>query len=112
MQTIKAISSYNFALKPIQYVTRGEIEKFLECDRNKANSTIGKEYRILKRVYEKAYSKKKINDNYFAGYEAIKKPIIYKEDKDVKALYKEAFTLFVVAIHIWFIIYVGMSYDL
>lgn len=89
MQTIKAISSYNFALKPIQYVTRGEIERFLECERNKANSTIGKEYRILKRVFEKAYAKKKINDNYFAGYEAIKKPISYKEDKDVKA-----FTIF------------------
>lgn len=59
MQTIKAISSYNFALKPIQYVTRGEIERFLECERNKANSTIGKEYRILKMVFEKAYAKKK-----------------------------------------------------
>ena len=29
------ISAYNFALKPIQYVTRGEIERFLECEREK-----------------------------------------------------------------------------
>lgn len=85
MQTIKAISAYNFALKPIQYVTRGEIERFLECEREKANSTIGKEYRIIKKVFEKAYSKKLINENYFVGYEAIKKPISYKEDKDVRA---------------------------
>lgn len=89
MQTIKAISSYNFALKPIQYVTRGEIERFLECEREKSNSTIGKEYRIIKKVFEKAYSKKMIKENYFEGYETIKKPISYKEDKDVKA-----FTLF------------------
>ena len=89
MQTIKAISCYNFALKPIQYVTRGEIEKFLESEREKANSTIGKEYRIIKKVFEKAYSKKLINENYFTGYEAIKKPISYKENKDVKA-----FTIF------------------
>lgn len=89
MQTIKAISSYNFALKPIQYVTRGEIERFLESEREKANSTIGKEYRIIKKVFEKAYAKKMINENYFTGYEAIKKPISYKEDKDVKA-----FTIF------------------
>lgn len=89
MQTIKAISSYNFALKPIQYVTRGEIERFLECEREKSNSTIGKEYRIIKRVFEKAYSKNMIKENYFTGYETIKKPISYKENKDVKA-----FTIF------------------
>ena len=89
MQTIKAISAYNFALKPIQYVTRGEIERFLECEREKSNSTIGIEYRIIKRVFEKAYDKKIINENYFAGYETIKKPISYKDNKDVKA-----FTIF------------------
>ena len=89
LQTIKAISAYNFALKPIQYVTRGEIERFFESERTKSNSTIGKEYRIIKKVFEKAYAKKIINENYFAGYEAIKKPISYKEDKDVKA-----FTIF------------------
>ena len=89
MQTIKAISNYNFALKPIQYVTRGEVERFLECEREKSNSTIGKEYRIIKRVFEKAYAKKMIKENYFTGYEAIKKPISYKENKDVKA-----FTIF------------------
>ena len=89
LQTIKAISSYNFALKPIQYVTKGEIERFLESERKKSNSTIGKEYRIIKKVFEKAYSKNIINENYFTGYEAIKKPISYKDNKDIKA-----FTIF------------------
>lgn len=89
LQTIKAISAYNFALKPIQYVTRGEIERFFESERTKSNSTIGKEYRIIKKVFEKAYAKKIINENYFTGYEAIKKSISYKENKDVKA-----FTIF------------------
>ena len=84
MQTIKAIGCYNFALKPIQYVTKGEVERFLESERDKANSTIAKEYRIIKNVFEKAYCKKLINENYFMGYEAIKKPKSYKEDKDVK----------------------------
>ena len=89
MQTIKALGCYNFALKPIQYVTKGEVERFLESERDKANSTIAKEYRIIKNVFEKAYCKKLINENYFMGYEAIKKPKSYKEDKDVKA-----FTIF------------------
>jgi len=89
LETIKSISAYDFALKPIQYVTRGEIERFLECERNKANSTIEKEYRIIKKVFEKAHFNKIINENFFSGYETIKKPISYKDDKDVKA-----FTIF------------------
>ena len=47
MQTIKACSAYNFMLKPIQNVTRNEIERFLQAERHKANSTISKEYSIV-----------------------------------------------------------------
>ena len=40
MQTIKACSAYNFMFKPIQNVTRNEIERFLQSERHKSNSTI------------------------------------------------------------------------
>ena len=40
MQSIKACSAYNFMLKPIQNVTRTEIERFLQSERHKSNSSI------------------------------------------------------------------------
>ena len=57
MQTIKACSAYNFMFKPIQNVTRNEIEKFLQAERHKSNSTISKEYSIIKNAFNLAYKK-------------------------------------------------------
>lgn len=85
MQTIRALSSADFTLKPIQFVTRGEIERFLKSQRKMSNSTIDKMYRLIKKSYERAQSKKIISENYFEGYDKIKKPKSYKEDKDVQA---------------------------
>lgn len=85
MQSIKACSAYNFTLKPIQNVTKTEIERFLESERVKGNSTLDKEYRIIKKAFEEAYRRKYIKENIFLDCDFIKKPKSYKEDKDVIA---------------------------
>lgn len=46
IQTIKACSAYNFMFKPIQNVTRTDIERFLQAEKHKSNSSISKEYAI------------------------------------------------------------------
>lgn len=87
MQTIKACSAYNFMFKPIQNVTRNEIEKFLQAERHKANSTISKEYRIIKNAFDLAYRKHLIDKEIALDFniDPIEKPKSYKEDKDVVA---------------------------
>ena len=47
MQTIKACSAYNFMFKPIQNVTRNEIERFLQAERHKSNSTISNDIPVF-----------------------------------------------------------------
>lgn len=87
MQTNKACSAYNFMLKPIQNVTRNEIERFLQAERHKANSTISKEYSIVTKAFELAYKKNLINAETAMNFnlDPIEKPKSYKEDKDVVA---------------------------
>ena len=87
MQTIKACSAYNFMLKPIQNVTRNEIERFLQSERHKANSTISKEYSIVTKAFDLAFKKKLINAETALDFnlDPIEKPKSYKEDKDVVA---------------------------
>lgn len=87
MQTIKACSAYNFMLKPIQNVTRNEIERFLQAERHKANSTISKEYSIVTKAFDLAFKKKLINAETALDFnlDPIEKPKSYKEDKDVVA---------------------------
>lgn len=96
MQTIKACSAYNFTLKPIQNVTRNEIEKFLQAERHKANSTISKEYRVIKNAFDLAYKKHLIDKEMALDFnlDPIEKPKSFKEDKDVVAFtLKEEYTL-------------------
>ncbi len=86
MQIIKGYNQYYFATIPIKNVTREQIQKFLEHERTKSNSTIDKEYRTLKKVYEYAEYKKLIKENFFIGYDRIKEPKSLKEDRDIVAL--------------------------
>lgn len=96
MQSIKACSAYNFMLKPIQNVTRTEIERFLQSERHKSNSSISKEYRIIKNAFKLAYKRHLIDNNFDLDFniDPVEKPKSYKEDKDVVAFtLKEEYTL-------------------
>ena len=57
MSTLTRIKKYKFANIPIDRVTRKQIEDFLQEERVKSNSTIKKDYRMLKYVYEYASHK-------------------------------------------------------
>ena len=96
MQSIKACSAYNFMFKPIQNVTRTEIERFLQSERHKSNSSISKEYRIIKNAFKLAKKRHLIDNNFDLDFniDPIEKPKSYKEDKDVVAFtLKEEYTL-------------------
>ncbi len=86
MQIIESYTQYEFATIPIKNVTKTQIQEFLETQRMKSNSTIDKQYRTLKKVYEYAEYKKLIKENFFIGYDRIKAPKSLKEDKDIVAL--------------------------
>ncbi len=87
MQTIKACSAYNFMFKPIQNVTRTEIERFLQAEKHKSNSTISKEYSIIKNAFNLAYKKHLIDKEMALDFniDPVEKPKSHKEDKDVVA---------------------------
>ena len=87
LQTIKTCSAYDFTLKPIQLVTRTEIERFFQAERNKSNSTLSKEYRIIMNAFEYAYKHKVVDRNVALDFnsEPISKPKSEKQDKDVLA---------------------------
>lgn len=87
MQTIKACSAYNFMFKPIQNVTRTEIERFLQAERHKSNSSISKEYSIIKNAFALAYKKHLIDRDIALDFsiDPVEKPKSEKQDKDVVA---------------------------
>ncbi len=85
IQTIKTCESYEFTKIPIRNVTKAQIERFLDSERVKSNSTLEKEYRILKNVFEYAEYKKLIKENFFIGYDRLKPPKSFKEDRDIVA---------------------------
>ena len=96
MQSIKACSAYNFMFKPIQNVTRTEIERFLQSERHKSNSSISKEYRIIKNAFKLAQKRHLIDNNFDLDFniDPVEKPKSYKKDKDVVAFtLKEEYTL-------------------
>ena len=86
MSTLARIKKYKFANIAIDRVTRKQIEDFLQEERVKSNSTIKKDYRMLKYVYEYASHRMHIINNFFEGINAIERPKSLKEDKDVVAL--------------------------
>lgn len=86
MSTLVRIKKHKFANIPIEKVTRKQIEDFLQEERIKSNSTIKKDYRMLKYVYEYANYKLYLVKNLFEGIDRIEKPKSLKEDKDVVAL--------------------------
>lgn len=87
MQTIKACSAYNFMFKPIQNVTRTDIERFLQAEKHKSNSSISKEYAIIKNAFALAYKKHLIDRNIALDFsiDPVEKPKSEKQDKDVVA---------------------------
>lgn len=86
ISTIERFKKYKFANNPIEKVTRNQIEDFLQEERVKSNSTIKKDYRMLKYVFEYACHRMYILKNYFEGIDAIERPKSLKEDKEVVAL--------------------------
>jgi len=86
MSTLERIKKHKFANIPIEKVTKKQIEDFLQEERVKSNSTIKKDYRMLKYVYEYANYKLYLVKNLFEGIDRIEKPKSLKEDKDVVAL--------------------------
>ena len=84
--TINRIGKNKFANIPIQNVTKKQIEDFLEEERKNSNSTIGKDFRILKGVYKEAHRKGLIKENYFDSDDSIEKPKSHKQEKKVVAL--------------------------
>ena len=87
MQTIKACSAYNFMFKPIQNVTRTDIERFLQAEKHKSNSSISKEYAIIKNTFALAYKKHLIDRDIALDFsiDPVEKPKSEKQDKDVVA---------------------------
>ncbi len=65
MFTLNRIKKNKFANIPIREVTKRQLEDFLEKERVKSNSTIKKDYRMLKNVFDYAKQRKYININLF-----------------------------------------------
>ena len=63
MATINRIKKNKFANIPIERVTKKQIEDFLQDERVKSNSTIKKDFRMLKYVYEYASHRLYIMNN-------------------------------------------------
>ena len=93
-QTIKTIGTFKFANIPIKKVTRNQIELFLQEERVKAEETLKKEFRLLKRVFTFAFKKKLVKENFFDGDDPITKPSSFQIAKKVQAFSrKEEFLL-------------------
>lgn len=88
-QTIKTVGTYKFANIPIQRVTRRQVENFLENERIKADETLKKEFRLIKKAFELASKKQIITNNFFTGNDPIKRPSSYKKTTKVDALSRQ-----------------------
>ena len=86
MCTLNRIKAHKFANIPIANVSKEQIEKFLESEREKSNSLIKKDYAMLKRIFEYAKDNMYISKDFFIGTNAIERPKSKKADKKVTAL--------------------------
>lgn len=84
--TLNRIKSCKFANIPIEKVTREQIESFLESERIKSNSSIKKDYMMLRGVFDYALDNMYITKNFFYGTNPIEKTKSKKSDKKVDAL--------------------------
>ena len=89
LQTINRLEGFKATNKPIQKVTRKELVDLLEAERVKSNSVIKKDHSELKQIMEFAIHKNIINENYFVGTYGIKRPLSFKEDKEVEPLTRD-----------------------
>ena len=89
LSVIKRCSGFKFANIPIQKVTRKMIEDYFENERVKANSSIDKDYGMLKRTFAYAEKKKYIKNNIFRDVDEIRKPKSIKPAKKIDALTRE-----------------------
>ena len=85
-QTIKTIGTYKFANISIKKVTKKQIEDFLQNERTKADETLKKEFREVKRVFALALKKNIITEDFFIGEEPITRPKSFKTSIKVDAL--------------------------
>lgn len=86
---IKRCSGFKFSNIPIQNVTKKQIEDYFEDERIKSNSSIKKDYGMLKRTFNYAEKKQYIKTNFFNGIDEIKRPKSIKPIKKVDALTRE-----------------------
>jgi len=95
ISTLKRIAEYDFANIPIEKVKKGQIEDFLEDERDKSNSIIKKDYGMLARIYDYAEENDYIKKNFFRGFNKIEKtqskiatkqvtPMTFEEEKRFK----------------------------
>lgn len=84
--TLNRIKAYNFGNIPIDKVTKEQIEKFLEDEREKSNSLIKKDYSMLRRIFEYAVDNLYTTKNFFNGTNHIERTKSKKADKKVEAL--------------------------
>lgn len=75
----------NFINKPIQKITVEDIEKSKEDIKQYSNESIGKIWSTIKKVFQIAYSRRKIQYNIMLD-ETLTKPISSKPNKKIKAL--------------------------
>ena len=94
-EVIKRFENAPWAKEPIDKVTREDLEEFLIGERMLSNSTIFKEYHILKKVYSIAIYEGYVQENYFEGYHCIKVPKSIKDDKEVSALTLDEENIFI-----------------
>jgi site-specific recombinase XerD len=80
--------------KPISQIKRNEIEDFLSKERNLnySDSTLKKDYAMLKTAFSIAKMKKYIQDSFFDGYYGIIRPHSKKKPNKVKSFKSDEFS--------------------
>lgn len=86
LATLERIKLHKFSDKPISKVTRVQIEEFLNFEKSKSNSTLKKDYIMLKCAFDTATYHNYIHHNFFTGPNKIELPKSLKEDKDILSL--------------------------
>jgi len=81
--------------KPITKVKKEEIIKYFDNLRLCSNSTMTKEFNVLRKIYKIAMDRHYIKKNLFEGEDGIKLPKSFKEDKEICALSKDEEQLFI-----------------
>lgn len=87
MQTLNRIKNNSWAFIPIKKVKREQIEEFFISERTigQSNSTLKKDFQMLKKAFEIAKSENYIEKNFFIGPYGLRTPKSLKKDNKTKA---------------------------